>query len=102
MPARRIADARGRTWAIYDFSIIAGNTIKNAFGTGQYRGFVPVDGGARRTLLMFDADRARGTSDEVLLEQLAASKLYTLDNPEHCAAGGRLPERVDPPTTRAQ
>lgn len=95
MTVRRLTDAAGRAWDVYDFSIIAGSAIKNAFGTGQYRGFVPVDGGARRVFLLFEKDRARGTSEDVLLEHLAGSKLYTLDDPDRCHAVGRVPERVD-------
>lgn len=91
----RWIDAAGREWRIYDFAIIAGKTVKNSLGQGQYRGFVPTDGGARRSFLMFDKDRAKGLDPEVLEEQLAGSKLYSLDDPEFCAKVGRKPERVD-------
>lgn len=65
-----------------------------ALGKGQYRGFVPVDGGARRTLLMFEKERAKPITNELLLEQLAKSYLFHRDDPNHIS--GTPPERVDP------
>lgn len=41
-----------------------------------------------------EADRARGISEEVLLEQLATAPLYFADDPTR--SYGRPPERVDP------
>jgi len=91
-----ITDGAGRQWKVYDFAVYAGKTQRYPLGKGQYRGFVPLDGGARRTYLMLQADRDRGTSDDVLLDQLAHAKLYHRDDPVKCAALGASPERVDP------
>lgn len=94
-PKHTITDPAGRVWGVYDFQIIAGVISKTDFGNGQYRGFAPVDGGARRTLLMSDKERDRGTSAEVLLEQLAKSELYRPDDPVAQASYGRAAERTD-------
>lgn len=94
-PKHLITDPAGRQWSVHDFQIIAGNVTKSEFGNGQYRGFAPLDGGARRFILMFDRDRVLGTSDQVLLEQLARSELWRHDDPELMARYGRAPERVD-------
>lgn len=91
-----ITDSNGREWAVYDYQIIAGVSSRTDFGAGQYRGFAPVDGGARRTFMLFQRERDRGTSLEVLLDQLARSELYRPDDPVAQASYGRLPERVDP------
>jgi hypothetical protein len=91
-----LIDLAGREWRLYDFQVIAGKTSRLPFGQGQYRGFVPVDGGARRTFLLMQADRDRGTSREVLLEQLAAAAIYHRDDPAKCAVWGAIPERIDP------
>jgi hypothetical protein len=95
LPEIIICDASDRAWGVFDYSVIAGKVERNAFGTGQYRGFAPLDGGARRVALLLQADRDRGTSAEILLEQLAAAKLYHLDDPVACARVGRSPERID-------
>lgn len=99
MPRHTITDASGRVWGVYDYQIIAGEISKTYFGSGQYRGFAPVDGGARRTLLMFERERARGTTSDVLLEQLAKSELYRWDDPVAQARYGRQPQRIDPDVT---
>jgi hypothetical protein len=80
---------------VHDFQIIAGRVTKCDFGNGQCRGFAPLDGGARRALLMFAKERARGTSADVLLEQLSRAPLYSRDDPERAARWGSLPERSD-------
>lgn len=90
------ADGDGREWRVHDYAIYAGKTVRYELGTGQYRGFEPLDGGARRTFLMFDKDRARGLGVDVLREQLAAAKLYRRDDPTECAKWGETPQRTDP------
>jgi hypothetical protein len=97
-PKHTIVDGSGRVWGVYDFQIIAGKSSKTDFGRGQYRGFAPVDGGARRFILMYDRDRALGTSEAVLQAQLAQSKRWREDDPELMARYGRTVERADPPT----
>lgn len=93
-------DATGRAWKVYDFSIIAGRTIRYSVGSSSaaYRGFAPVDGGARR-LYMFWMKDPHDSTPEVFAAQLAASDLYWSDDPAKMAIsrqnGGR-PERVDP------
>lgn len=57
MIAPVITDAAGRQWKVYDYAVYVGKTQRYPVGKGQYRGFVPVDGGARRTVLMLQADR---------------------------------------------
>ena len=89
-----ITDALGREWKVYDFQVLAGKSIRMPLGRGQYRGFSPVDGGARRTLLMFEKERARPITRETLLDQLARSKIFYRDDPNHIT--GMPPERVDP------
>lgn len=96
MPRHTVTDADGRVWGVYDYQIIAGVVSKTDFGSGQYRGFAPIDGGARRTLMMFERERDRGTSPDVLLDQLAKSELHRRDDPVAQASYGLLPERVDP------
>jgi len=91
-----ITDAAGRQWRVHDFQILAGKSSRLPLGRGQRRGFEPLDGGARRSLLLTEADRARGISEAVLLEQLAAAPLYFRDDPAR--SFGRPPERVDPPS----
>lgn len=95
----RIADPNGREWDVYEFSVIAGKTVPFdvGCGSGQYRGFAPVDGGARRRFLMLGAERHRPVTPDVLLEQLAASELDFRDDPDHTRFSGRPPERADPP-----
>ena len=95
MESREFSDASGREWRVHDYSVYTGKTKRDPLGHGRYRGFEPLDGGARRTLLLEDADRERGLTDDVLREQLDASKLYSLDDPERCARRGRTPQRVD-------
>lgn len=96
----RFVDDRGREWKVYDYSIHAGKSIRHRVGDGgQYRGFAPVDGGARRTHLMI---RELGNecrwpvTRELLLEQFERSTLYNRDDPDHCQRIGIAPERVDP------
>lgn len=88
-------DANGREWRVHDYAIYGGKSVRYEIGKGQYRGFEPLDRGARRTFLMLQADRDRGTSVEVLREQLAASKIYHRDDPVTCGRQGREPERRD-------
>ena len=52
-------DPRGE-WGVYDFQMSPEAITKSEFGNGQYRGFAPIDGGARRFILMFDRDRVLG------------------------------------------
>lgn len=94
-----IVDAAGRGWLVYEFSVIAGKVIHFAVGSGsgQYRGFDPVDGGARRRLMMLGAVTRRPVTAELLLEQLAAAQLDYRDDPEKARIAGRSPERLDPP-----
>lgn len=94
-PKHTITDPAGRTWSVHDFQIIAGTISKCDFGNGQYRGFAPLDGGARRFILMFERERALGTSDDVLQAQLARSALWRHDDPELMARYGRAVERSD-------
>lgn len=91
-----VTDDRGREWRVHDYQVLAGKAIRMKLGKGQYRGFAPVDGGARRTLLMRDAERARPLTRETLLTQLARSELFHRDDPAKAAMAGRTPERVDP------
>jgi hypothetical protein len=94
-PKRIITDANGRQWSVHDFQIIAGTITKSEFGNGQYRGFAPLDGRARRYIMMFDRDRVLGTADDVLQSQLARSELWRHDDPELMARYGRTAERSD-------
>lgn len=91
----RITDAAGRAWEVFEFSIHAGkvNYFAVGSGSGAYRGFVPVDGGARRRRLMWAGEEKIIARPEWLLEQLQLSTLDARDDP---AKG--TPERVDPPT----
>lgn len=100
----RFTDARGREWAIYDYSVIAGKLQRFPVGAhgAAYRGFAPVDGGARRTYL-FKLNDERAPMHDVLEAQLAASSLYFKDDPAVCEVSRRVgltqgitPERVDP------
>lgn len=90
-----LVDDAGREWRVHDYSIWAGVTYRNTLGFGQYRGFEPVDGGARRSLMMLEADRQRGLSREVLLDQLAKAPLYRRDDPAVCESRGWTVERQD-------
>lgn len=96
-PKHVIADPSGRQWSVHDFQIITGTISKTDFGNGQYRGFAPLDGGARRYVLLFERERALGTTNEVLLSQLARSELWRHDDPELMSRYGRTAERSDPP-----
>src|ERR1700754_1527342 len=93
----RITDAKGRQWNVYEFSIHAGKTQHFAVGSGSgaYRGFEPVDGGARRRRMMWPGEAAIPAVEQWLLEQLQLSNLDPRDNPE---LSGRTPQRVDKPT----
>lgn len=97
-PFAALTDDVGREWKVYDFSIYAGRVHYFAVGSGsgQYRGFVPVDGGARRRHLMFGDEAKQSPRREFLLAQLAQSTLDRRDDPEVAAEYGREPERVDP------
>ena len=94
-------DSTGREWRIYDYSILAGKTIRHPVGgSAAYRGFEPVDGGARRTYL-FHLNDDHTPTQELLERELAAAHLYWKDDPERyamaIAAGLKVnpPERVD-------
>jgi hypothetical protein len=97
-PFLPVTDGAGRAWRVYEFSIYAGNVSYFAVGSGsgQYRGFVPVDGGARRRVLMLSVEAKRPVDRELLLEQLGKSELDRRDDPEAAASYGRKPERIDP------
>jgi hypothetical protein len=97
-------DADGRAWRAYDYSIISGRRVPFDVGASgaAYRGFAPVDRGARRVYLFKIADD-RAPLHHFLCRHLAASSLYWKDDPAHYDAmrnagfanvGG--PERVDP------
>jgi hypothetical protein len=89
-----ITDATGRVWRVHDYQVLAGKTTRLPLGRGARRGFEPLDGGARRSMILTQADRDRGVSVPVLLEQLATSPLHYADDPAR--SFGRSPERVDP------
>jgi hypothetical protein len=82
---------------VYEFSIYAGTVHYSPVGSGsgQYRGFLPIDGGARRRLLMFSAEGQRPATVELLLEQLGKSYLDPRDNPDITATRGEKPQRAD-------
>lgn len=87
-----ITDAAGRQWRVYEYSIFAGETVHYSVGTcGQYQGFDPLDGGARRSYLINTREREPAT-DQVLLRHLTESVLYRLDDP---ARTGNAPQRTD-------
>jgi hypothetical protein len=93
----RITDASGRAWDVYEFSIHAGKVTHFGVGSGsgQYRGFAPVDGGARRRYLMLGAEAREPASPAKLLEQLANAQIDFRDDPTK--SFGAPPERVDHP-----
>lgn len=98
----RFVDAKAREWRVYEFSIIAGDVtyFRVGSGSGQYRGFVPTDGGARRRLLLYTS-RGEGSepiTDDLLRSQLARSELDRRDDPKAAASYGKEPERIDPPS----
>lgn len=95
---RRIVDAAGRAWDVYEFTIWGGVSrhVDVGSGSGSYRGFAPVDRGARRQYLMKLGENHVPVTDELLLEQLAQADLDRRDDPAAQASYGRLPERVDP------
>lgn len=99
MKRPRIVDANGRAWDVYEFSIIAGKTrhFEVGSGSGAYHGFAPVDGGARRQLLLIRGEQDRPATTEVLLEQLAKSTLDARDDPSRTRFASDPPPRVDPP-----
>jgi hypothetical protein len=88
-----ITDGSGRQWRVHDYQVLAGKSSRLPLGRGARRGFEPLDGGARRSMLMTEADRERGTDPDILLEQLASAPLYFADDPAR--SFGRPPERVD-------
>jgi hypothetical protein len=93
-----IADPKGREWEVYDFRLTDGRVTSMEFGTGEQRIFVPTDGGARRYQPLYARERERGTSLDVLLEQLANASLWHADDPNRTSHfANRKPERVDPP-----
>lgn len=100
-PRVRIVDAKGREWDVYEFSIRPGKPtyFDVGSGSGQYRGFVPVDGGARRRRLMWAGEEKISPRPEWLLEQLQLSKLDSRDDAVDCARRGATPERRDPSPT---
>jgi hypothetical protein len=94
-----ITDANGREWEVYDFRLVDnGKIVRMDLGTGEQRIFVPTDGGARRYQPLYARERERGTSLDVLLEQLANASLWHADDPNRTSHfANRKPERVDPP-----
>jgi hypothetical protein len=93
----RISDASGRVWDVYEFSIYAGKVTHFAVGSGsgQYRGFAPIDGGARRRYLMLGAEIHEPASPAKLLEQLANAEIDFRDDPAKSSLTGKPPERID-------
>lgn len=71
--------------------VIAGRATRLELGRGARRGSEPLDGGARRSIVLLQSDRDRGLDPSVLLAQLAASRLHFADDPER-----GTPQRVDP------
>ena len=98
MERRQFTDTNGRVWLAHDYQVLAGKTRRLPLGRGARRGFEPLDGGARRSMILTDADRQRGTGNAVLLEQLATAPLFSADDPVEQATWGKQPERVDPPS----
>lgn len=92
-----IVDANGREWIVHDFTLVDGKTVMNDVGEGRQRIFVPTDGGARRYHPLYERERLRGASVEVLLDQLSRNWLWSSDDPHYCRQfANRKPERVDP------
>lgn len=90
-------DAAGRQWTVHEFSIYGGVTHRYPVGSGgAYRGFAPIDGGARRRYMMWTAEIRQPVTPELLAEQFAKSELDKRDDPDDCARRGVKPERVDP------
>lgn len=97
IPPHVITDAKGREWEVYDFRLTDGKFARMTFGTGEQRIFVPTDGGARRYQPLYTRERGRGTSLEVLLDQLANASIWHADDPNRTTHfANRKPERVDP------
>jgi hypothetical protein len=93
----RVVDDAGREWRVYDYVVYAGKAQRRPIGTGAaHRGFVPTDGGARRTYLMLSDENTLTPTRELLLVQLAKSRLHFRDDPAWCAQAGRAVERSDP------
>lgn len=96
-------DANGREWEVFDFSVIAGRVTQFPIGSSgaAYRGFVPVDRGARRTFMFMGAKVDRSPDPANLAAQLQASRLYWKDDPETARVAREAglktakPERVD-------
>lgn len=78
-------DATGRPWKVYSYSVTAGRILyARADGNAQYRGFVPLDGGARRIYLLDTLSREDyRTDDATLARQFAASQIFHRDDPDH-------------------
>lgn len=100
----KFTDERGREWAVYDYSVIAGKVLYFPVGSSGagYRGFAPVDVGARR-IYLFKLKDDRAPMHDLLKQQLAASSLYYKDDPavyDAMRTAGLpnvgAPERVDP------
>jgi hypothetical protein len=103
-PAFPFTDPDGRAWTVHDFSVIGGKVQRFPVGdfAAQYRGFAPVDGGARRRYLFKGGD-PHAPLERELAAQLRLSELDWRDDPKHYetlrAAGFqdvKGPERVDP------
>jgi hypothetical protein len=100
-PKQLIVDAHGREWEVYDFRLVDGKIRTVDFGEGEQRIFVPTDGGARRYQPLYARERERGTSLDVLRDQLTRAALWSSDDPKWCAQfANRKPERVDPTPSR--
>lgn len=103
-PPFLFTDVAGRAWTVHDFSVIGGKIQRFPVGdfAAQYRGFAPVDGGARRRYT-FNRGDPHAPIQRELEGQLRLSQLDWRDDPKHYdtlrAAGFKDvkgPERVDP------
>jgi hypothetical protein len=83
-PPLSFTDPSGRTWTVHDFSVIGGKIQRFDVGNfaAQYRGFAPVDGGARRRYTFKTGDPHDPRPNE-LAGQLRLSQLDWRDDPKH-------------------
>lgn len=85
----RFTDRDGRAWRVYEFSVIAGQTLYAMPGNraSQYRGFVcELPGVSRRRCLVFKPED-RVTDVATLQRQLDLSTLDYRDDPRHPTFG---------------
>jgi hypothetical protein len=103
-PGHPFTDENGRGWTVHDFSVIGGKIQRFPVGdlAAQYRGFAPLDGGARWRYVFKTGDPHAPLPRE-LEGQLRLSQLDWRDDPKHYETLRQAgftnpgqPERVDP------